>query len=237
MKGYIQDKEFGKVYVELRRGMTSVRFTYHPDGHLLMRAPLGSSATHLQQMLDINREQLRLLPQPQAVSFRFGQVMECFRCRVVIEPTNPRPGYLKTEWDDDNVLHVTMHESTDLDEFSAKQYISDRISEAMGYIANKELLPFAREVAELLGLKPAGFEIGRGMRKLGHCSAKKVIQLSRNLMFLPEPLVRYIICHELAHLTHMNHSPLFHTLCNEYCGGHEKELERQLRQFHFPILK
>ena len=59
MKGYIEDKEFGKVYVELRRGMTTVRFTYHADGHLLMRAPLGAGATQLQQMLDINREQLR----------------------------------------------------------------------------------------------------------------------------------------------------------------------------------
>ena len=74
-------------------------------------------------------------------------------------------------------------------------------------------------------------------RKLGHCTTKPVIQLSRNLMFLPEPLVRYIICHELAHLTHMNHSPQFHALCNQYCNGKEKELERQLRQFHFPILK
>jgi hypothetical protein len=237
MKGYIQDKEFGKVYVELRRGMTSVRFTYHPDGHLLMRAPLGASATQLQQMVDINREQLHQLPRPQAISFDYGQVMECFRCRVVIEPTNPRPGYLKTEWDDDNVLHVTMHESTDLDEYSAKQYISDRISEAMGYIANKELLPFARETAVALGLKPAGFEIGRGMRKLGHCTAKRVIQLSRNLMFLPEPLVHYIICHELAHLTHMNHSPEFHALVDEYTDGREQELEQQLRQFRWPIAK
>ena len=237
MKGYIQDIEFGKVYVELRRGMTSVRFTYHPDGHLLMRAPMGASAAQLQQMLDLNRELLRRLPPPQSVSFEFGQVMECFKCRVVIEPTNPRPGYLKTEWDDDNVLHVTMHESTELEDFSAKQYISDRISEAMGYIANKELLPYAREVAQELHQQPAGFEIGRGMRKLGHCTAKKVIQLSRNLMFLPDPLVRYIICHELAHLTHMNHSPQFHVLVNQYCNGKEKELERQLRQFHFPILK
>ena len=80
-------------------------------------------------------------------------------------------------------------------------------------------------------------QVGRGMRKLGHCTAKKVIQLSRNLMFLPEPLVRYIICHELAHLTHMNHSPQFHALCDRYTGGHEKELEKQLRHFHFPILK
>ena len=26
-------------------------------------------------------------------------------------------------------------------------------------------------------------------------------------------------------------------MCNHYCNGKEKELERQLRQFRFPILK
>ena len=237
MKGYIEDKEFGRIYVELRRGMTSVRFTYHADGSLLMRAPIGVTVADLQRMVESNRERLRDLPRPQSATFQFGQEITGFRCRILIEPTNPRPGYLKTEWDDDNILHVTMHESTNLTDFSAQQYISNRISEAMGYVANKELLPYARQVAEALGLHPAGFEIGRGMRKLGHCTAKKVIQLSRNLMFLPEPLVRYVICHELAHITHMNHSPQFHALCNQYTGGHEKELEKQLRQFHFPILK
>ena len=117
------------------------------------------------------------------------------------------------------------------------QFVSDMISHAMEYIADKILLPYAREIAEGLELTPAGFEVGRGMRKLGHCTTKKVIQLSRNLMFYPEALVRYVICHELAHLTHMNHSPQFHALCNQYCDGQEKALEKQLRQFHFPILK
>ena len=237
MKGHIEDKECGKIYVELRRGMTSVRFTYHPDGHLLMRAPLGTSVAELQRMVEANREGVRRLSQPAAVELHIGQVIECFRCKVVIKATCPRPGYVQTDWDDDNILHVKVHESIDLTEYRTAQFVSDIISRAMEYMAAKVLLPYAREVSDELGLKPAGFEIGRGMRKLGHCTTKKVIQLSRNLMFYPEELIRYIICHELAHLTHMNHSPQFHALCDHYCGGKEKELERQLRQFRFPILK
>ena len=236
MKGFIEDEEFGKVYVELRRGMTSVRFTYHADGSLLMRAPLGVTLADMQRMIDINRERLRAMPRPHMPEFQFDQVIDCFRCDVVIEPTNPRPGYVSTYWVD-HTLHVQAYPTTDLNELGTKQFISDMISYAMEYMAQQELLPYAQQVADKLGLKPAGFEVGRGMRKLGHCTAKKVIQLSRNLMFLPEPLVHYIICHELAHLTHLNHSPRFHVLCDQYTGGHEKELERQLRQFHFPILK
>jgi hypothetical protein len=236
MKGYIEDKEFGKIYVELRRGMTSVRFTYQPDGNLLMRGPMGVSVADLQRMVDANREQLRRLPRPDGVTFQFGQVIECFGCRVVIEPQHTHPGYILNRWDGD-MLHLCPHESADLDDEAVKHTISKVIGRAMEIEADKVLLPFAREVADELGLKPAGFEVGRGMRKLGHCTKGRIIQLSRNLMFLPKPLVRYIICHELAHLTHMNHSPEFHALCNRYCNGQEKALERQLRQFRFPILK
>ncbi len=236
MKGYIEDKEFGKIHVELRRGMTSVRFTFHADGNLLMRAPLGISVAEMQRMVDIHREQLRRLPHPQSVSFRFGQTIKCFKCQVVIGSQNRMPGYILNHWEGDT-LHLQIHQHADLEDDGIKRTISSVIGRAMDVQAHALLLPFAQQIADELGLRPAGFEVGRGMRKLGHCTAKRIIQLSRNLMFLPEALVRYIICHELAHLTHMNHSPQFHALCNQYCGGKEKELERQLRQFRFPILK
>ena len=236
MKGYIEDKEFGKIHVELRRGMTSVRFAFHADGNLLMRAPLGISVAEMQRMVDIHREQLRRLPHPQSVSFRFGQTIECFKCQVVIESQNRMPGYILNHWEGDT-LHLQLHQHADLEDDGIKRTISSVIGRAMDVQAHALLLPFAQQIADELGLRPAGFEVGRGMRKLGHCTAKRIIQLSRNLMFLPEALVRYIICHELAHLTHMNHSPQFHALCNQYCGGKEKELERQLRQFRFPIVK
>jgi len=236
MKGYIEDKEFGKIYVELRRGMTSVRFTYHPDGKLLMRAPWGVKVSDLQRLVDVNRVALRRLPRPEGVNFEIGQVINGYKCCVVIEEQSRMPGYILNHWDGDT-LHLQVHRSADLADEGIKRTISTVIGRAMEVQAHATLLPFARKVADELGLNPAGFELGRGMRKLGHCTAGKVIQLSRNLMFLPEPLVRYIICHELAHLTHMNHSPQFHALCDQYCGGNEKALERQLRQFRFPVLR
>ena len=236
MKTFIEDKEFGKVYVELRRGMTSVRFTHHADGSLLMRAPLGAPIDDLKRIIDSNRERLREMHQPDVPDFHFGQVIEGFRCRLIIEPTSPEPGYIQTCWEK-GTLQVQVHESADLTNYKTKQFISRSIGDALEIVAMMKLLPFAQEVANELGLSPAGFEVGRGMRKLGHCTNKRVIQLSRNLLLLPEELVRFVICHELAHLTHMNHSPQFHALCDQYTDGKEKELEQKLRQFRFPILK
>ena len=236
MKGFIEDKEFGKIIVELRRGMTSVRFGYLPDGNLVIRAPYHYTEDDVKQVVDKYRERFRALKRPDVPELSIGQVIECFRCRAVIEATEPRPDYVATSWEDD-LLHVKVHESIDLTDTRMVEFVSNMISRSMEYIAVKVLLPFAREVADGLGLKPAGFEIGRGMRKLGHCTSKKVIQLSRNLMFMPEELIRYVICHELAHLTHMNHSLQFHALCDQYTGGKEKELENKLRQFRWPIMK
>lgn len=236
MKGYIEDKEFGKIYVELRRGMTSVRFGYRPDGNLIIRAPYSYTEADLRQVIERNRERFRGLKRPDVPDLHIGQVIECFRCRAVIEATEPRPGYVASRWEE-SLLHVKVHESADLKDARVVEVVSSIISRSMEYMADKVLLPYAREVAAGLGLKPAGFEIGRGMRKLGHCTTKQVIQLSRNLMFIPEELIRYVICHELAHLTHMNHSPQFHALCNQYCGGKEKALEQQLRQFRWPIMR
>lgn len=236
MKCFIEDEEFGKITVELRRGMTSLRFGYKPDGSLLMRAPLGISVDDLKRLIDTHREKLRNSPHPYVPDMHIGQVIEGFRCRIVLETISARPGFVQTCWEKDT-LQVQIYEGADLNDISTKEFVSDMMSQAMEIVAMMQLLPFAQEVADELGLKPAGFEIGRGMRKLGHCTGKKVIQLSRNIMFLPEDLVRYVICHELAHLTHMNHSPQFHALCDQYTGGKEKELEQKLRQFRWPIMR
>ncbi len=187
MKGYIEDKEFGKIHVELRRGMTSVRFTYHADGLLLMRAPLGASVGDLQRMVDMNRERLRTLTRPDSVTFHLGQVIECYKCRIVIESQSRMPGYILNHWDGDT-LHLQVHKSTNLDDDNVKRTLSNVIGRAMDVQAHAVLLPFAQRVADELGLKPAGLEVGRGMRKLGHCTAKRSSSFPATSCSCPNPL-------------------------------------------------
>jgi predicted metal-dependent hydrolase len=54
------------------------------------------------------------------------------------------------------------------------------------------------------------------------CSARKTISLNIRLIFLPEPLVRYVFLHELAHCHYMNHSQKFWAQLRSY----EPEFER-----------
>lgn len=47
--------------------------------------------------------------------------------------------------------------------------------------------------------------------KRGTCSSQKNIWLNRRLIKMPPTISEYVICHELAHLQEMNHSPHFWT--------------------------
>lgn len=78
------------------------------------------------------------------------------------------------------------------------------------------LLPRARQIAGLLGVHPSDLQISYGQRVLGRCNSRGQVLLSRNLVFYPLHLRDAVIAHEFAHLTHLDHSPRFHTLLDTY---------------------
>ena len=104
-------------------------------------------------------------------------------------------------------------------------------------IAPSILLPQAREVAQRIGRQPMLWTISNGHRVLGHCDSRGVIALSHALVFYPLHLRDYVICHELAHLSELNHSPRFHQICDTYCQGREQELIAELKAYSPPILR
>lgn len=237
MQCYFIDKEFGKVVVTLRRGMKNVRCRWRGN-RLYMSAPYGMEK-QLEGLVDADRDKIRELNH-QKITFHDGQVIPCFHTTLTISTDaklttncvahgiNPADGVS---------LYMRVPADLDLESDAATRALSKVISLLFGRIAHRYLIPYAQSEAARLGLKPRGFEIGKGTVKLGHCTRGGVIQLSRHLMLLPEPLVQYVVCHELAHLTHMDHSPAFHALLDSYLNGRSAELDRQIVHFPWPILR
>lgn len=116
--------------------------------------------------------------------------------------------------------------------------ISRLILRAAARISPGVLIPHARSTAARLGIDRISWEIGRGTRTLGSCypSQRRII-LSAACLFVPAELREFVICHELAHLTHANHSAAFHSLCNTYLEGKEKALISRLKSWQWPILR
>lgn len=111
------------------------------------------------------------------------------------------------------------------------RFILQHIALRYGHVLRQMVVEYAHRY----GLQVKEVRIGRGSHTLGHCSRSGIITISAYVLFFPEHLRRYIVCHELAHLTHFNHSPAFHQLCNEYCQGNETAWRKEVRQFRFPI--
>lgn len=83
--------------------------------------------------------------------------------------------------------------------------------------------------ARRLGLVYSALSVRDQSSRWGSCSARRGISLNWRLVLLRPALQDYIILHELAHLTEMNHSRRFWSLLDQYDSSrskHEAELDR-----------
>lgn len=131
---------------------------------------------------------------------------------------------------------IRVKQGLDLSKPEVEKVISRAMKMIARHIAPVILLPRACEIAEAVGHKPVSWSVSSGRRVLGHCNARGEIAISCMVAFLPPSLRDYIVCHELAHLSEMNHSVAFHRLCDRYCGGNERRLVAALRKFRFPVI-
>src|SRR3989338_5484159 len=65
----------------------------------------------------------------------------------------------------------------------------------------------------------------------GSCSSRNTISLNWRLIMAPDWVSDYVVYHELAHLTHMNHSKEFWQLVERYVPNH-KDAQKWLKDHH-----
>lgn len=63
--------------------------------------------------------------------------------------------------------------------------------------------------------EPPPLRLSRAQRRWGSCSDRKAIRINWRLVQAPEFVRRSVVAHEVAHLTHFDHSPAFHALLGE----------------------
>ena len=76
------------------------------------------------------------------------------------------------------------------------------------------------------GLAPRSIRITDTSSRWGSCSSARNITFCWKLLLLPRELSDYVVCHELAHLEHMDHSPAFWALTERLMPG---ALEKRAR--------
>ena len=82
--------------------------------------------------------------------------------------------------------------------------------------AKDVLVPWLGRLSGELALPFSRVSVRRQKTKWGSCSAGKSISLNRNLLFLPEPMARYVLVHELCHCRRLDHSKRFWSLLETF---------------------
>lgn len=82
--------------------------------------------------------------------------------------------------------------------------------------AAEYISPKVQDFAKTMGLSYNTIKFRRMKSRWGSCSSSKVLTFNTELVKVKKELIDYVIVHELAHLTYMNHSKKFHDLVEKF---------------------
>lgn len=90
----------------------------------------------------------------------------------------------------------------------------------------------SRETAECAaraGVRATSVAVGDARTRWGSCSSGGAIRYSWRLLLAPPEARRYVVCHEVAHLKHLDHGSAFRSFERELFGGDTAAAEALLR--------
>lgn len=85
------------------------------------------------------------------------------------------------------------------------------------------------DIASRAGLRPASVRIGDARTRWGSCTGSGAIRFSWRLILAPPEARRYVVCHEVAHLKHLDHGRDFRAFERTLFGGDTAAAEALLR--------
>jgi len=102
-------------------------------------------------------------------------------------------------------------------------------------LSRRALAEDLRLHAARMGYEDIKLSVRDQTSKWGSCSSRRSISLNWRLIMCPPEVRHYVVIHELAHLSHMNHGPDFWELVERFCPDY-RQLRRWLRVHGHEIL-
>jgi len=96
-------------------------------------------------------------------------------------------------------------------------------------IAKRDLTNKAISFGDMMGVMPTAVKINAAKTRWGSCSAKHNLNFSWRLIMAPEEVVDYVVVHELAHITELNHSERFWQIVQSVLPDY-RQRQAQLKQ-------
>lgn len=135
----------------------------------------------------------------------------------------------------ENQLVVQIPESESILNSDVQDFIVNAIEktyrlEAKAYLPNR-----VEKLAKTYDLVYKKVKINNAKTRWGSCSSENNINLSLQLMRLPDYLIDYVILHELAHTKVKNHSTQFWYFLDALTENKAKKLDKELKSYYLQV--
>jgi len=143
----------------------------------------------------------QLAQQPETIPFAPGEIIP-FRGRdhTILYRKRPRLTGRRGEiWRQDGAIYVTGEEDM----------VASRVETFLKFEARSEIHRRAHEKAGMIGKRIRRITLRDPKSRWGSCTSTGNLSFSWRLVMAPTYVLDYVIAHEAAHLSHMNHGPNF----------------------------
>ena len=212
-----------KILRSARAGRISLRIDQQ-DGSVVLILPPHLSSRH---GLDFARSKAdwlatRLAALPTSLPFENGMELPMLGLSYRLRHD---PSARRGVWASDGEIHVS----------GQKEHFARRLSDWLKRQASDEITARALPMAERTG-KPLGTVRVKDTRsRWGSCNSRGDLAFSWRLIFAPANVLTYVVAHEVAHLSEMNHSAAFWRLVDSLVSDAETSrawLKRHGAQLH-----
>lgn len=192
------------------------------EGQVRVLAPKTLARRELQAMLEAKRawisakltqQRQRLAARPQ-YRYQAGEQLPYLGASLSLEVA--QGGRVGCEHDG-SVLRVSLSSRS---RKSAPQQVAQAVAQWYRCQALQVLEAKTHALCRVAALTCRGVTVRATRSKWGHCTIGGYIQYNWQIVLAPEPVVDYLVAHEVSHLRHHNHSRAFwrhvHALCPHY---------------------
>ncbi|SIS59543.1 M48 family metallopeptidase [Insolitispirillum peregrinum] len=209
-----------QIAIELKLSTTARRLSMRVDGlrdRVVVVHPPGISRRVALGFVQEKRAwvQTRLAALPPRIPFAAGAEIP-----LLGQPHRicPAPEARRGVWAEDGVLWVS----------GQPEHLPRRVRDYLIRRAEDEITPRAHRLASHLGRRLNRVSFRDVRSRWGSCNSHGDMTFSWRLVLAPEPVLSYVVAHEVAHLVELNHSPRFWALVEDLAGDYAAD-ERWLK--------
>ncbi len=201
------DPEFGTITISFRPRARAIRISVGTDGRLQASAPRYTPIFAVKAMVNTSRSKIRSLFSAHITppAYLHGALIGKSH-HLVIVPSNVKAAEARLAGQ--NIM-VRIPAGSDPSSPAIQRVIRDTVITALRAEAKAYLPRRLKELATRGGYHYERVRFSHAGTRWGSCSSTGTISLNIALMKLPDNLIDYVLCHELAHTRHMNHSASF----------------------------